>query len=93
MAIFDRFCADGDYELTDKARPQLAKCLEQIHDAREPRFGNGRTVRNLFETVIQRQARRLTAGSPNRIAKEALATLSQRAIPTYKEWMKIQAGG
>ncbi|MEM8801206.1 MAG: AAA family ATPase [Pseudomonadota bacterium] len=93
VAIFDRFCADGDYELTDKARPQLAKCLEQIHDAREPRFGNGRTVRNLFETVIQRQARRLTAGSPNRIAKEALATISLRDIPTYKEWMKIQAGG
>ena len=93
VAIFDRFCADGDYELTEKARPRLAACLQQFHEERETRFGNGRTVRNLFETVIQRQARRLTAGSPSRIAREALATISLRDIPTYQEWKKIQAGG
>lgn len=93
VAIFDRFCADGDYELTEKARPRLAACLQQVHEERETRFGNGRTVRNLFETVIQRQARRLTAGSPSRIAREALATISLRDIPTYQEWKKIQAGG
>ncbi|MEM9046900.1 MAG: AAA family ATPase [Pseudomonadota bacterium] len=93
VAIFDQFCAAGDYKLTEKARPRLAACLQQIHHEREPRFGNGRTVRNLFETVIERQARRLTSGAPAQITKEALATISLRDIPSYQEWEKIQAGG
>lgn len=42
--------------------------------AKDKNFGNGRFVRNLFETAIQRQAVRLSTQSP--LTAEMLAELT-----------------
>ena len=47
----------GRYELTPDAEAKAAAWLEAI--PRDEGFGNGRLVRNLFETAVGRQATRL----------------------------------
>ncbi|NQX93374.1 MAG: AAA family ATPase [Erythrobacter sp.] len=90
-AIFERFCEVEHYTLTQAARARMQETLSAIHAARGDSFGNGRTVRNLFDAAVQRQARRLTAGAPSRIATEALTTLAAADIPKLDEW-RAQAG-
>ena len=59
QAIFARFCADADYELSPGAAERLRAVLTELYDARDKTFGNARTVRNLFEDAIVAQASRL----------------------------------
>ena len=60
MQIFDRFCKSNGYHLADDARDHLTKSLQDMYESRSRHFGNGRTVRNIFEKAIHAQADRLT---------------------------------
>jgi SpoVK/Ycf46/Vps4 family AAA+-type ATPase len=57
--IFAVFCARADYELSPAAEARLREALEMLHAERDERFGNARTVRNVFEDAIVAQASRL----------------------------------
>jgi SpoVK/Ycf46/Vps4 family AAA+-type ATPase len=63
--IFGKLCATNHYELPALARVKLLLGLDWLYDRRDRHFGNGRTVRNLFEQAIRRLA--------NRVASERLA--------------------
>ena len=60
MQIFDRFCESNGYSPEDEAKEYLSKSLQEMYEARSRHFGNGRTVRNIFEKAIHAQADRLT---------------------------------
>jgi hypothetical protein len=66
-AIADLLLDQQDFELSAEARPVLREYLERRKT--QPRFANGRSVRNALERARLRQARRLVAaGRPVRRA-------------------------
>jgi SpoVK/Ycf46/Vps4 family AAA+-type ATPase len=59
MAILKRMAFAEDYEITDKAENVLLQHLTKIIESRPNDFANGRFVRNIFETMLMNQARRV----------------------------------
>ncbi len=59
MAIFKTICTENSYALTPDSEKRAAALLTTLHEKRDKDFGNGRTVRNLFEESVSRQASRL----------------------------------
>jgi len=57
--IFAWLCEKNHYKLADGTRPKLMCGLAELYRQRDRRFGNGRTVRNLFEQSIRRMANRI----------------------------------
>jgi hypothetical protein len=57
--IFAWLCDKNHYTLTPGARGKLMLGLTELHRRRDRHFGNGRTVRNLFEHAIRRMANRI----------------------------------
>jgi SpoVK/Ycf46/Vps4 family AAA+-type ATPase len=57
--IFQIFAKKGGYELNAEAAEKLQKVLLEMYDHRDKNFGNGRTVRNLYEQCLARRAARL----------------------------------
>ena len=61
--LFDIFisCAEKDeYSLSDDAKEKLHALIEKAVADKDANFGNGRFIRNLFETTIQNQAIRIS---------------------------------
>jgi hypothetical protein len=71
--IFGQMCEKSHYRLGGAVRARLIRGLTWFYDHRDRRFGNGRTVRNLFEHAIRRQANRI-AGLTE-LTNEQLSTL------------------
>ncbi|MGK7958564.1 MAG: AAA family ATPase, partial [Crocosphaera sp.] len=59
LSIFDIFCHQHHYTLTESAKEVLLTRFKQLYDHRDKSFGNGRLVRNMFEKAIEKQANRL----------------------------------
>ena len=74
MEIFDRFCKSNGYHMAEPAKKYLAEELQKMYEARSRHFGNGRTVRNIFEKAIHAQADRLTGGN-NKVSDKDLQEL------------------
>jgi AAA+ superfamily predicted ATPase len=88
LAIFESMGKKNHFTLTPEARDVLLKRLEALYVKRDRTFGNGRTVRNLFEKTIEKQANRLAVLS--HLTDEVLTTLLPEDIPT--EQASIHAG-
>jgi SpoVK/Ycf46/Vps4 family AAA+-type ATPase len=59
LRILDAFAGGASYTLTPAARVRAAETIERLWARRDERFGNGRTVRNLFEQALSNQANRV----------------------------------
>lgn len=59
LDIFINYCEKNQYSISDSARNILFNYLQSIYDNRSANFGNARDVRNLFETVITNQSKRV----------------------------------
>ncbi|WP_448600277.1 AAA family ATPase [Thermoleptolyngbya sp.] len=88
LAIFESMCKKNHFHLTPEAHDVLLKRFEALYVKRDRTFGNGRTVRNLFEKTIEKQANRLAVLS--NLTDEVLTTLLPEDIPT--EQASIHAG-
>jgi AAA+ superfamily predicted ATPase len=69
VQIFGMMCQKNQYQTDAAVRAKTIVGLTWLHEHRDRHFGNGRTVRNLFEDAIRRQA--------NRIAEIADLTVQQ----------------
>jgi hypothetical protein len=58
-SIFGWLCEKNHYTFAEGTRPKLLLGLAELHRQRDEHFGNGRTVRNLFEHAIRRMANRI----------------------------------
>ena len=67
--IFCSLVKKYDYELTEDASSAMLSKLTNAVENKDKNFGNGRTVRNIFEKTLERQA--------NRIATYSNPTLKQ----------------
>ena len=59
--IFLLQCKKHGYVLSPEADAALTAALTELYENRDENFGNGRTVRNLFEDAVSRQADRISA--------------------------------
>ena len=59
VEIFDIFCHQHRYTLTEAAKEVLLTRFKELYEHRDKSFGNGRLVRNMFEKAIEKQANRL----------------------------------
>jgi SpoVK/Ycf46/Vps4 family AAA+-type ATPase len=83
LQIFDIFTRNTSYELTNHARSDLLKLLRALHRKRDRSFGNGRVVRNLFETIVERQANRISRISP--LTDRDLCLITKADIPSERD--------
>ena len=71
--IFHRMCLKNQYVIPPSVRAKLLLGLQWLYDHRDEHFGNGRTVRNLFELSIRRLANRIADIS--RLSRDQLTVL------------------
>ena len=57
--IFAGLCEKNEYKMDTEARTALLGYFEELYANRNENFGNGRDVRNLFETIVTRQSKRV----------------------------------
>ena len=62
--IFVGMCRKNQYHLSEEARIVLRGYFDDLYEHRGKNFGNGRDVRNLFETIVTKQSVRV-AGLSN----------------------------
>ncbi|TKJ40934.1 hypothetical protein CEE36_08690 [candidate division TA06 bacterium B3_TA06] len=79
IAIFEKFCKNSNFNITDGAKEKLLSVLEVLHTNRDRTFGNGRLVRNIFEKTMENQANRIAGIAP--LTDEILATITGEDIP------------
>jgi len=60
LAIFDIFCKKNEYTLSEDGRLRILEVFHEAVDSSGDEFGNGRYVRNLFESTLRNQAMRLS---------------------------------
>lgn len=70
MQIAEQMCLKRQYQLTIAAKTRLLLALNTREKGNEDSFGNARTVRNLIEKAIRRQAVRLV--SKEKITRDEL---------------------
>ncbi|MBO5244633.1 MAG: AAA family ATPase, partial [Selenomonadales bacterium] len=59
LQIAELFCTKREYRLSERARIRISEIMQSERSRAEAVFGNARTVRNLVEKAIRRQATRL----------------------------------
>jgi SpoVK/Ycf46/Vps4 family AAA+-type ATPase len=72
--IFATMCDRGHYRLDSRTRGKVMLGLAWLFENRDEHFGNGRTVRNIFEHAIRCQANRIA--EITRLTVEELSTLT-----------------
>lgn len=76
--IFLLQCKNNGYEIETEAQELLRAVFDDWYETRDENFGNGRTVRNSFEKIINCQASRLASDSD--ITDEELRTLTLQDV-------------
>ena len=87
--IFGHLCERNHYELTPATRAKLIVGLTELHRRRDRHFGNGRSVRNLFEHAIRRLANRvadIARLGPRQLMLLEAADIEFADLPA--EWME-----
>lgn len=59
--IYEKFCRDNDYRLTEDAEEQVRAHIDDMYEHRGEHFGNARDVRKYFEKTVEKQAPRINA--------------------------------
>lgn len=71
--VFEKFCKDSDYKLSQEGSDYLMKQLTVYVQKKDKYFGNARDIRNFLDIAVSAQANRLL--SENCTDTEALVTL------------------
>ena len=80
LAIFLHLASLENYEPTQDATESVLASIAYNHTIRDKSFGNGRFVRNLFETVIRNQALRL-GSSQAQLTNDQLRSILPEDVP------------
>ena len=77
--IFIGLCNGNQYTVQPEARLALAEYFEGLYKNRNKNFGNGRDVRNTFESIITRQSKRVARLSNP--TDEEMTTITTADLP------------
>jgi AAA+ superfamily predicted ATPase len=81
--IFGAMCEANHYNVAGPTQAKLLLGFAALHRERDERFGNGRLVRNTFESAIRRLANRVASIAP--ITREMLTLLKPEDIKFTKD--------
>ena len=82
--ILKVFASGKQYVFSPEAERLARKKIEEMYQQREKDFANGRTMRQLFDEICKRQAKRLQTGDTSQMTNEQLMTIEVQDIP-YEE--------
>lgn len=83
-AILESFACLKKYVLSDAASELVKKLIADLYVKRDKDFANGRTMRQLFDTMCKKQAERLEKGNLHNLSNEQLMTIEEDDVP-YEE--------
>lgn len=67
FAMFEIRCKSNGYKLSPESEEKAEELFNTLYADRDDNFGNGRTVRNLFEDMVMHQSNRVaTMETPNK---------------------------
>ena len=78
QAIFAKFCVENEYQISSKAGEKVKILTLALHAQKGENFGNGRTVRNLFQACLEKHNLRMD--KIDEPTKEDLTTLEAEDI-------------
>lgn len=76
--IFEMLCKKGAYHISDAAKELIKDHFEALCENADDSFANGRTVRNVFESIISKQASRIASAKDK--TKELLSTIEAEDV-------------
>ncbi len=79
--IYLGFFKKRKYSLTQEAIELAQKAIEELYEARDKDFGNGREMRKLFETTMSKQSERLSKLPIDLQDNQVLTTITPEDIP------------
>ncbi|GEM_PF-6065628 len=79
IGIFKLFVSKSKLKITADAEKKVLDELARLYVGRGKSFGNGRAARNLFETILERQANRIAPIVP--LTEELLVSLEADDVP------------
>lgn len=82
--IFNGLCKKNSYTLSPEAEKILKNNFNELYKKRDKDFGNGRTARNTFQTVVQNQADRLMRKKTALLEKEMVTICPEDLPPVSK---------
>lgn len=77
--IFAGLCNSNQYTVDTEARMLLKEYFDSLYDNRDKNFGNGRDVRNTFESIVTRQSKRVARLSAP--TDEEMTTITAADLP------------
>ncbi len=79
--IMEVFAREKKYRFAPDAQELTLKMITEIYNAREKDFANGRTMRQLFDKIVAKQAERLQTVDISTVSNEQLMTITVDDIP------------
>ena len=79
--IMEVFAQEKKYRFALDAQELTLKMITEIYNAREKDFANGRTMRQLFDKIVAKQAERLQTVDISTLSNEQLMTITVDDIP------------
>jgi len=79
--IMEVFAREKKYRFAPDAQELTLKMITEIYNAREKDFANGRTMRQLFDKIVAKQAERLQTVNISTLSNEQLMTITVDDIP------------
>ena len=83
IKIFEKLCRDLDYDTNNRAKQKIRILFHEAFKNRDKTFGNGRYVRNIFETTLELHANRIS--NIKDLTREVLTTITEEDIPEIKK--------
>jgi len=83
FGIFELITRKRGYTLTQDGEEHAKQAIEDMYNNRGADFANGRSVRNLFDTIVRRQSARLAELSREERTDEVLAAITAADIPVF----------
>ena len=80
--IMEVFAKDKKYMFTAEAKELALKMITELYNSRDKDFANGRTMRQLFEKIVSKQAERLQKVDISTLSNEQLMSIDVADIPS-----------
>jgi SpoVK/Ycf46/Vps4 family AAA+-type ATPase len=81
LQIMMVFAKDKKYQFTDDAKNLALKMITEMYNSRGKDFANGRTIRQLFDKIVSKQAERLQKVDISTLTNEQMMTIDVADIP------------
>ena len=75
------FACDKKYIIAKQAELLVKKMIDEMYQSRDKDFANGRTMRQLFDKICKRQAKRLEGQGFQQLTDTQLMTIEEADIP------------